>query len=275
MATPCCHAFLAFVLKFLNFLQAFVGISIIVYSAYMLEQWQHHVAAAPLPSSSPSAHFAVAQLANFDSVRVSDGIASINSAFSGVGDGININSHSLPAPWFIYAFMGFGALLCCISFIGHVGAEAINGCCLCCYSLLMTVFVLLEASLVAFIALDHHWEADLPPDPTGELDSLRNFIEDNVDVCKWIGIVVIIVQASTLFLAIILRALVNQQVDNDIEGGNDARERTWEPLLDPCVSQTPGVAKGDGSAWHSDVWSSRMRFKYGFNREHSTSNQYT
>nr|GMD20133.1 tetraspanin-18-like isoform X1 [Ipomoea batatas] len=274
MRTPCCHALLAFVLKFLNFLQAFVGISIIVYSGYMLEQWQHRLA-APSPSFSPSAQFPEAQFANFDSVRVSDGIDSINSVISGVGDGININYHSLPAPWFIYAFMGLGALLCCISFIGHIGAEAINGCCLCCYSLLMTVFVLLEASLVAFIALDHHWEADLPPDPTGELDSLRNFIEANMGVCKWIGIVVIIIQASTLLLAIILRGLVNQQVGNDIEGDNDARERTWEPLIDPCVSQTPGLAKGNDSAWHSEVWSSRMRVKYGLNREQSTSNQYT
>nr|GMD13978.1 tetraspanin-18-like isoform X1 [Ipomoea batatas]GMD15566.1 tetraspanin-18-like isoform X1 [Ipomoea batatas]GMD17239.1 tetraspanin-18-like isoform X1 [Ipomoea batatas] len=80
-------------------------------------------------------------------------------------------------------------------------------------------------------------------------------------VCKWIGIVVIIIQASTLLLAIILRGLVNQQVGNDIEGDNDARERTWEPLLDPCVSQTPGLAKGNDSAWHSEVWSSRMRVK--------------
>lgn len=74
-------------------------------------------------------------------------------------------------------------------------------------------------------------------------------------------LVYVFFQASTLLLAIILRALVNQQVDNDIEGDNDARERTRQPLLDPCVSQTPGLAKGEGSAWHSDVWSSRMRVK--------------
>lgn len=32
---------------------------------------------------------------------------------------------------FIYAFMGIGILVCCITCIGHIGAEAINGCCLC------------------------------------------------------------------------------------------------------------------------------------------------
>ncbi|KAL0435519.1 UNVERIFIED_CONTAM: Tetraspanin-18, partial [Sesamum radiatum] len=56
------------------------------------------------------------------------------------------------------------------------------------YTVLMTIFILLEAGLVAFIALDHHWEKDIPFDPTGELDNLRTFIEDNVDVFEWVGI---------------------------------------------------------------------------------------
>lgn len=100
------------------------------------------------------------------------------------------------------------------------------------FTLLKTVVILLEAALVAFIAIDHHWEKvfftpflgifsfsnsvmqfhrfilsyfplrniyyftcqDLPYDPTGELHSLRSFIEDNSDVCKWIGIVVVSIQ---------------------------------------------------------------------------------
>lgn len=35
---------------------------------------------------------------------------------------------------------------------------------------------------------------DLPYDPTGELDSLRSFIEENIDVCKWVGLAVVIIQ---------------------------------------------------------------------------------
>ena len=37
---------------------------------------------------------------------------------------------------------------------------------------------------------------DLPLDPTGELEELRRFIEDNIDVCKWIGIIVISTQVE-------------------------------------------------------------------------------
>ncbi|KAJ8534610.1 hypothetical protein K7X08_016338 [Anisodus acutangulus] len=243
MATPCCQGFIAFLLKFLNFLQTFIGVSIIIYSAYMLNHWQHHHNYV-LP---PNTH---AEFSNFASILTLE-------------DGYQLNKNSLPAPWFIYAFMGIGIILCCITCIGHVGAEAVNGCCLCFYSLLMTAFVLLEISLVVFIALDHHWDKDLPMDPTGELHSLRTFIEQNMDVCKWIGIVVVVIQAFSLFLAIVLRALVSShRINHDMEGDYDVIGRTSEPLLDPRLSQTSGLAKGDARGGHSDIWSSRMREKY-------------
>jgi hypothetical protein len=35
---------------------------------------------------------------------------------------------------------------------------------------------------------------DLPLDPTGELESLRSFIEENIDICKWVGIAVVVIQ---------------------------------------------------------------------------------
>ncbi|XP_060180529.1 tetraspanin-20 [Lycium barbarum] len=246
MSTSCCQGLLAFVLKFLNFLQTFIGISIIIYSAYMLNHWQHHH------------NLHDAQFSNLASIV----------AFE---DGYQFNKNSLPAPWFIYAFMGIGIILCCITCIGHVGAEAVNGCCLCFYSLLMTVFVLLEISLVSFIALDRRWEKDLPMDPTGELHSLRTFIEQNMDICKWIGIAVIVIQAFSLFLSIVLRALVSPRINHDMEGDYDVIGRTREPLIDPHLSQTSVLAKGDGRGGHSDIWSSRMREKYhldGEGRQH-------
>ncbi|KAK4418465.1 Tetraspanin-18 [Sesamum alatum] len=251
MRTPCCHTFLAFVLKFLNFLQAFVGVAIIVYSAYMLNQWHHHHHQLPPP------HESGAQLPT-------DVITPLNFAsavISSHDDAFRFNSLSLPAPWFIYAFMGIGILVCCITCIGHVGAEAVNGCCLCFYAVLMTIFILLEAGLVAFIALDHHWEKDIPFDPTGELDNLRTFIQDNVDVFKWVGITVIVLQVLSLLFAIILRSLVSgPREDDDLEGEYGFRSSTREPLLAPYSSQASGSTRGG-----SDIWSSRMREKYGLN----------
>lgn len=213
----------------------------------MLNYWNHH-------------HHDVhdAQFPNFGSIVVS------NSVVSALQE---LNKNSLPAPWFIYAFMGIGVILCCITCIGHVGAEAVNGCCLCFYSLLMTTFVLLEVSLAAFIAIDHHWEMDLPMDPTGELHSLRTFIQQNMDVCKWIGIAVVVIQAFSLFLAIVLRTLVSSpRLNHDMERDYDVG-RTREPLLDPRISQTSGLAKGDARGGHSDIWSSRIREKYHLDGE--------
>ncbi|CAA2998172.1 tetraspanin-18-like isoform X1 [Olea europaea subsp. europaea] len=260
MRTPCCHTFLAFVLKFLNFLQTFIGISIIIYSAYMLNQWQHHT-----PPPAPMPYDPEFKLPG----NTIPAINSVSDVVFGVGDnGIRLNSHIILAPWFIYAFMGVGILICCITCIGHIAAEAINGCCLCFYALLTTVFVLLEVSLVAFIALDHQWEKDLPFDPTGELDSVRAFIEKNADVFMWVGISIITIQVLSLLLATILRSLVSsQRVDHDIEEDYDARSRMREPLLNPHPNQASGStrARGDDKVVHNDIWSSRMREKYGLN----------
>ena len=43
---------------------------------------------------------------------------------------------------FIYSFMGVGILLCSITFIGCIAAEAINGCCLCFVSSMLKFFYL-------------------------------------------------------------------------------------------------------------------------------------
>ncbi|XP_071721567.1 tetraspanin-18-like [Rutidosis leptorrhynchoides] len=214
----CCHTCLAFILKFLNLFQLFVGISIISYSVYILNQWNKH-----LPDSSDS-------------------------------------------PWFIFAFMGLGIVLCCISCTGHIAAEAINGCCLCFYGLLKTVFILLEVAFVLFIALDRQWEMDLPSDPTGEIDKFRVFIESNFDFCKWIGITVVVIQVVCLMLAVVLRATVSSQIKDDqtdIEKDGAVRGKAWEPLLNPRANQTSVSVSGDGKAFRSDIWSSRMREKYG------------
>ncbi|KAM7527367.1 hypothetical protein LguiB_030777 [Lonicera macranthoides] len=257
MRTPCCHSFVAFILKFFNFLLTFIGISILVYSAYMLNQLNNHSfsPSPPPPLSAPSPDYPETLFSNFEAVRILDQITPLNLPSD---DGM-IKLHA-PAPWFIYAFMGLGVVLCCITCIGHIAAEAINGFCLCCYSLLTTVLILLEVALVVFIALDHHWERDLPFDPTGELDALRGFVEANLDLCKWVGILVVIIQALSLLFAIILRAMVSSQ---RLEEENDDIE---EPLLNPQVSQTSSCSiTGNGKGVHSDIWSSRMRQKYGLN----------
>ncbi|XP_021660111.1 tetraspanin-18 isoform X1 [Hevea brasiliensis] len=253
-----CHISLAFLLKLFNFLQAFVGISIIIYSVWMLNQWNHRVPFSPPPFVSPSPDSSSVSLlpnSQSDSLRVLNLVADVAYGIDD-GLGLGLNSFKLPAPWFIYSFMGVGIILCTITLIGCIAAESVNGCCLCFYTILKTVLILLEAALVAFIAIDHHWQKDLPFDPTGELQSLRSFVEENVDICKWVGITVIVIQALALLLAIILRALLSTRTtDSEYEDDyENVRGRTWEPLLNQS-----GQTSGSGT--HSDIWSSRMREK--------------
>ncbi|KAK9201388.1 hypothetical protein WN944_016590 [Citrus x changshan-huyou] len=290
MQRNCCHISFAFILKFLNFLQGFIGVSIILYSIWMLDQWNHHVPVPPLPPLAPTPDTSVSssslslflnsdttqwRVLSHDHRRLTTSTGPLDVMVSGFDDvsglGFDFNSFELPAPWFIYSFMGVGILVCCIALIGCIAAEAISiewrpGRSVICnvqpyhyfcntYAILKIILFLLEAALVAFIAIDRRWEKDLPFDPTGELDSLRSFIEDNVDICKWVGITVVIVQALSLLLAIILRAMVSTRRTNFDEEDDYESERVR--IREPLIHQQP-IA-------HSDIWSSRIREKYGLN----------
>ncbi|KAJ4849776.1 hypothetical protein Tsubulata_012046 [Turnera subulata] len=207
-------------------LKAFVGVSIILYSVWMLDQWNHRVPVSPPPASSADSGFY--PIRDF----------SIFADVVDKGFGLDLNSLKLPAPWFIYSFMG--------------------------YTILKTVLIVIEAGLVAFIAIDHRWEKDLPFDPTGELENFRSFVEENVEITKWIGITVVAIQAIALLLAIVLRAMISTR-KNDHDGEDDyenVRGRTWEPLLNQS-----GQTSGSGA--HSDIWSTRMREKYGLKNDKS------
>ncbi|KAJ0110495.1 hypothetical protein Patl1_01654 [Pistacia atlantica] len=249
MQRNCCHISFAFILKLLNYLQAFIGVSIIIYSLWMLDQWNHHVPIYPPAPSAPSPDISSSLYIFLDDHH--QVTTPFNLMVSGFDDelGFGLNSIKLPAPWFIYSFMGVGILLCCITLIGCIAAEAISGCCLC--------FKQLWWHLLQLIIIGKRiFHLTL----TGELDSIRSFIEDNIGICKWIGITVVIIQALALLLAMVLRAMVSTQRTNFDEEDDyeNARGRTWEPLLNSQSNQTSGST-------HSDIWSSRIREKYGLN----------
>ncbi|THU45487.1 hypothetical protein C4D60_Mb02t18450 [Musa balbisiana] len=196
---------LAFLLKFFNFLQAFVGISILIYSLWLLNLCRRHD--FPLDVD----HF--------------------------------------PAPWFVCVSMGVGICLCLITFIGHVAAEAIN---------------------VGDLVLNKHWEEDLPYDSTGELKRVRAFIEDNMDTCKWVALGVIIIQALSLLLAMVLRAMIpSRRMEYDSDEDFVVIRR---PLLNPQGGPPYTTNSIDNKGLHSDIWGSRMRHKYGLNQGELTCN---
>ncbi|GLT75085.1 hypothetical protein SLA2020_468350 [Shorea laevis] len=111
------------------------------------------------------------------------------------------------APWFIYTFIGTGITLCIITCLGHIAADSANGFCLFCYMVIISVILLLEMAMAADILLNSDWEKDLPDDPTGRFHNFKEFVESNIDVFKWIGLLIILGQGFSFLLAMALRAL--------------------------------------------------------------------
>lgn len=116
-------------------------------------------------------------------------------------------SDSVPVPWFIYTILGLGASLCVITCSGHIAAETANGCCLYIYMAFVFMLFVVEAAVTADVFLNHSWQEDFPTDATGNLDRLKDFVKDNFDICKWIGLTVVAVQGLSMLLATILKAL--------------------------------------------------------------------
>ncbi|XP_020696843.2 tetraspanin-19-like [Dendrobium catenatum] len=75
------------------------------------------------------------------------------------------------------------------------------------YTAFVFLLLVLEAAITADIFLNRNWEEDFPPDPTGRLHELKDFVRSNFELCKLISMLVVVAQALSIFLAMVLRAL--------------------------------------------------------------------
>lgn len=278
---------MAFLLKILNFIQAFIGTSMVLYSIWMLNHWNSHVRPPPiapapdivglynLPAELLSLHSSVGQqlevpFSNPQTISRADQLQlrKLGQQSFGIVAGADLDVQSLPAPWFIYTCLGIGIIVCVITCIGHVAAEITNGFCLCCYSTLVLLLILVEVALVGDIFFNHKWEKDIPDDPTGEFENIKKFIEHNIDICKWVGLTVVIIQVLSLLLATILRAMVStRRPDYDSDDGDyiASRGTSHQPLLSQGSENPSAPVTGKNRSKSRDAWSKRMREKYGLN----------
>ncbi|KAF3793517.1 Tetraspanin-20 [Nymphaea thermarum] len=266
-----CKGFLASMLKFLNYLQTFVGVAIILYSLWMFSHWNHHDHIPPTSAPSPESAYPTmlnlcgSQPKNRKLVENSkhiffDELAGLMS--SHLEAGRSSSFEKLPPP-------------CRLGVLEP-------------YSLLAAILVLVEAAFVVCILLNKHWEKVtanhfitfekvlfvLPHDPTGEFDNLRSFIQENIEVCEMVGVVVIIIQEKkqksnsmptqvlSLLLAIILRAMVTRRTDYDSENEDDyLRVNHRQPLMIPHEEQSSASASEDRKSDRPDAWRLRMKEK--------------
>ncbi|XP_050234617.1 tobamovirus multiplication protein 2A [Mercurialis annua] len=245
-----CRGCLECILKLLNFLLTLLGLAMVGYGIYLFVEYTRAAGGdAALPPVSG------------DSVLIQFGrpllmTASLSENFL----------DKLPKAWFIYAFIGAGAILFVISCFGCIGSVTRNGCCLSCYSVLVIVLILIELGCVAFIYFDKSWKEEIPTDKTGNFDMLYDFLKENWKIVRWVALGLVILEALLFVLALMVRA-ANRPVDYD---SDDELIAPRQQVRQPLINRPPGPATGtpvagalDQRPSRNDAWSARMREKYG------------
>ncbi|KVH95938.1 Tetraspanin, partial [Cynara cardunculus var. scolymus] len=148
---------------------------------------------------------------------------------------------------FMYTILGLGAILCAITCWGHIAAETANGCCLYFYLVFVLLILILEGAVTMDVFLNPKWEEDFPQDPSGNFHKLKDFMKENVDMCKWVGLSILSVQGLSMVLALILIALGPHRISY-----NNDDEYTPEgvPLLKNYSNQSPCVYGSKIDAWN-------------------------
>jgi len=181
----------------------------------------------------------------------------------------------LPKAWFLYLFIGVGAIVFVISCCGCIGVLARSGCCLSCYAFLVVVLILVELGCAAFIFFNEDWEDFIPKDKTGNFEKIYDFLDDNWDFIRWAALGIVTLQAIVFLLALIVRA-TNMPADYDSDDEYfPPRPSFQHPLIErqyPAVTGAPVASNIEQRSIRNDAWSTRMREKYGLDTSEFTYN---
>jgi len=256
-----CRGCLECLLKILNFLLTLVGLAMVGYGIYLLVEYLRATTntLVALPVSSDGS---LVQLGR----PLLMGVSLSTSIFD-----------DLPKAWFIYLFIGIGAILFIISCFGCIGAVTRNGCCLTCYSVLVILLILVELGCAAFILFDKSWEAEIPTDSTGDFDMIYAFLKENWKIAKWVALGAVVLEALLFLLALVVRAANRPpEYDSDDELIAPRQQQIRQPLINrpPVVPATgvPVAGAPDQRPSRNDAWSTRMREKYGLDTSEFTYN---
>ncbi|KVH95210.1 Tetraspanin/Peripherin [Cynara cardunculus var. scolymus] len=255
-----CKGFLECLLKLLNMLLTLLGLAMVGYGIYLFVMYKN--ASDDINVVPPNE--GLIQLGRPTLMAVSLSSSSFLD--------------NLPTAWFIYLFIGIGAIILIISCFGCIGAATRSGCCLTCvlqYSILVLLLILLEAGCAAFIFFDKSWRAEIPTDKTGQFDMIYGFLRKNWKICKWVALGAVILELLVFLLALVVRA-ANAPADYDSDDEDIVAPRQQRQ---PLISRQPVPATGipvtgtlDSRPSRNDAWSARMREKYGLDTSEFTYN---
>ncbi|KAK4364541.1 hypothetical protein RND71_015899 [Anisodus tanguticus] len=262
-----CKGFWECLLKLLNFLLTLVGLAMVGYGIYLFVEYKNHSSSGgdDYPVAPPTSAEEVIQLGRPMLMAV--------SLAENIFD-------KLPKPWFIYLFIGIGAVLVVVSCCGCIGAATRNGCCLSCeqYSALIFLLILIELAAAGFIFFDKSWREEIPTDKTGNFDMIYDFLDDHWKIIKWVTLGAVIFEALIFLLALVVRAANRPaDYDSDDEYIGGPRQQIRQPLINnrPPLAPATGVPVAgtlDIRPSRTDAWSTRMREKYGLDTSEFTYN---
>lgn len=253
-----CRGFLECLLKLMNFLLALVGLAMVGYGIYLFVEYKKASNATLMLSSLISVGSASVQHKQHLLTAVA-----LDSIFD-----------NLPKAWFIYLFIGIGAIIVIISCFGCIGAVTRSGCCLCFYSVLVILLILIELGCAAFIFFDKSWKSELPTDTTGDFDMIYDFLKENWKIARWVALGAVVLEAVIFFLALMVKAS-NAPPEYDSDDEIIARQQIRQPLINrppPPATGVPVSGNHDQRPGRNDAWSARMREKYGLDTSEFTYN---
>lgn len=250
-------------MKLLNFLLTLVGLTMVGYGIYLFVEYKNH--------SHSGDDYPVAPPMSGDMIEFGRPMLMAVSLAENIFD-------KLPKPWFIYLFIGIGAVLVVVSCCGCIGAATRNGCCLSCYSMLIFLLILVELGAAGFIFFDKSWKDEIPRDKTGNFETIYDFLDDHWKIIKWVALGAVIFEALIFLLALVVRAANRPaDYDSDDEYIGGPRQQIRQPLINnrPPANPATGVpvtATLDNRPSRNDAWSTRMREKYGLDTSEFTYN---
>nr|CAB3495202.1 unnamed protein product [Digitaria exilis] len=139
-----CRGFFECLLRLLNFVLTVAGLAMVGYGIYLLVEWTK--ISKGLSGGSPAEVLVLG--------RPLLGAVALGDSFL----------DNLPKAWFIYVFIGVGAIIFLVSLFGCIGAGTRNTCCLC--------FV-------------------IPKDKTHNFDVMYDFLKKNWEIAKWVALGVV------------------------------------------------------------------------------------
>eukprot|EP00252_Welwitschia_mirabilis_P020313 TRINITY_DN494_c0_g1_i1.p1 TRINITY_DN494_c0_g1~~TRINITY_DN494_c0_g1_i1.p1 ORF type:complete len:280 (-),score=23.83 TRINITY_DN494_c0_g1_i1:454-1293(-) len=245
-------------LKILNFLLMLAGLAMIGYGIYMFIEWKQSSNGIDSGVVPPKG----GQLINLGRPLLLQ-VTLANNILD-----------KLPKAWFIYLFIAVGAILVIVSCSGCVATASQRGCCLCCHILLFVLLILAELALAGFIFFDHQWEEVIPEDKTGQFYKIKDFLEKNIKIVRWVALGVVVLEIFAVILAFIVRSYYSPpEYDSDDEYLS-SRPQARQPLLSrqPTQNAGPSAPVPDQRVARTDAWSTRMREKYGLDTSEFTYN---